>query len=398
VRRIENAEARFGVGRARGPIAALAVALLLIAAAAAATAGRAPAANPVAGDASWIWYVSDSGGSGAAIGRAARRHGLDAVFVKSGDGANYWSQFDHGLVRAIHDRGVDVCAWQFVYGNSPKKEARIGARAVDEGADCLIIDAESDYEGEYAAADTYLSKLRRAIGDDYPLALSSFPYVDYHPAFPYSVFLGPGGAQYNLPQLYWYAIGDPLVHAVRHTYAFNRPYDRPQFPVGQTWQDPPKRQLLGFRRLARAYGSKGVSWWSWQETRSKVWPRLTGRLRGSPPGPKPRVAYANLDRGDRGDLVVWAQQLLIGRRIHVRANGRYGRQTERGIRTVQRRESLPVTGAINDATWVALLKRKPAIMNWSKQGNPGALEGAAPPTASLVPLGDEIPTPRERVR
>ena len=65
---------------------------------------------------------------------------------------------------------------------------------------------------------------------------------------------------------------------------------------------------------------------------------------------------------------------------------------------MQRRESLPVTGAINDATWVALLKRKPAIMNWSKQGNPGALEGAAPPTASLAPLADEIPTPEERVR
>ena len=395
--RIENAAVRFGVEGARGPIAALAVAVVLLAAALAGGAGRAEAASPVAGDASWIWYVSDSGGSGATIGRAARRHGLDAVYVKSGDGSSYWSQFDHGLVRAIHDRGIDVCAWQFVYGNSPKKEARIGARAVEEGADCLIIDAEGDYEGRYAAAETYLSKLRRAIGDDYPLALSSFPYVDYHPAFPYSVFLGPGGAQYNLPQLYWYAIGDPLVHSVRHTYAYNRPYDRPQFPVGQTWQDPPKRQLLGFRRLAEAYGSKGVSWWSWQDTRRKVWPRLTGRLRGRPPGPKPKVAYANLDRGDRGDLVVWAQQLLIGRRIHVAANGRYGSKTERGVRTVQRRESLPVTGAINDATWVALLKRKPAIMNWSKQGNPGALEGAAPPTASGAPRAHPITPPQGKV-
>ena len=102
-----------------------------------------------------------------------------------------------------------------------------------------------------------MSKLRRAVGDDYPLALSSFPYVDYHPSFPYSVFLGPGGAQYNLPQLYWYAIGDPLAVSVRHTYAFNRPYGRPQLPVGQTWQDPPKGQVLDFRRLARAYGSTG---------------------------------------------------------------------------------------------------------------------------------------------
>jgi hypothetical protein len=46
----------------------------------------------------------------------------------------------------------------------------------------------------------------RKVGDAYPLALSSFPYVDYHPAFPYSVFLGQGGAQSNVPQLYWYAM------------------------------------------------------------------------------------------------------------------------------------------------------------------------------------------------
>ena len=396
--RIENAASRFGVEGARGPIAALAVAVVLLAAALAGGAGRAEAASPVAGDASWIWYVSDSGGSGAAIGRAARRHGLDAVYVKSGDGSSYWSQFDHGLVRAIHDRGIDVCAWQFVYGNSPKKEARIGARAVEEGADCLIIDAEGDYEGRYAAADTYLSKLRRAIGDDYPLALRSFPYVDYHPAFPYSVFLGPGGAQYNLPQLYWYAIGDPRRRRLRHTYAYNRPYDRPLPGRADPGRTRRSASCSASGGSPRPTAPKGVSWWSWQDTRRRVWPRLTGRLRGRPPGPKPKVAYANLDRGDRGDLVVWAQQLLIGRRIHVAANGRYGSKTERGVRTVQRRESLPVTGTINDATWVALLEAQTGDNELVEAGEPGCAGGRAPPTASLAPLADEIPTPEERVR
>ena len=44
-----------------------------------------------------------------------------------------------------------------------------------------------------AAADLYVDKLRRRIGSRFPTALTSFPYVDYHPALPYSVFLGPGG-------------------------------------------------------------------------------------------------------------------------------------------------------------------------------------------------------------
>jgi hypothetical protein len=352
----------------------------------------ADAANPLAGNASWVWYVDDSGGSGAAIGREARRHGLDAVYVKSGDGSNYWSQFDSGLVEAIHDRGVDVCAWQFVYGNDPQREARVAARAVDEGADCLIIDAEGDYEGEYAAADTYIDKLRRKVGGSYPLALSSFPYVDYHPAFPYSVFLGPGGAQSNLPQLYWHAIGDPLAASVRHTYAFNRPYGRPQYPVGQTWQDPPKAQILDFRRLARAYGSKGVSWWSWQETRKSVWPSLTGRAAGEPRGPKPRLEYADLDRDDRGDLVVWAQQLLQGGGFDAPASGRFGPKTERGVKALQRRESLPVTGGVDDATWVALLRDEPAKIDWSERGSPRALpSNAGASTADEIPRADQIP-------
>ena len=60
-----------------------------------------------------------------------------------------------------------------------------------------------------------MSTLRSQIGPDFPLALAAFPYVDFHPAFPFSVFLGPGGAQYNLPQLYWKTIGDSVDDGLR---------------------------------------------------------------------------------------------------------------------------------------------------------------------------------------
>ena len=145
----------------------------------------------------WIWYVSHSeGGSIPAIIARAKRNGIGTVYVKSGD-AGYalepvqprrWS-------RRLHAGGIDVCAWQFVYGDHPAAEARVGAISVQRGADCLVIDAEGDYEGKYAAADRYIRSLRAAIGDSYPLSLAGFPYVDYHPSFPYSVFFGPGGAQ-----------------------------------------------------------------------------------------------------------------------------------------------------------------------------------------------------------
>jgi len=57
--------------------------------------------------------------------------------------------------------------------------------------DCLVLDVEGQYEGKYAQASYYMSSLRSIVGADYPLGLASFPYVDYHPALPYSVFLGP---------------------------------------------------------------------------------------------------------------------------------------------------------------------------------------------------------------
>ncbi|MFN8112086.1 MAG: peptidoglycan-binding domain-containing protein [Solirubrobacterales bacterium] len=353
------------------------------------------AASPFRGNASWVWYVSASGGTAAGMAREAERRGLDAVYVKSGDGGNYWSQFDGGLVRQAHSHGLDVCAWQFVYGADSKREAKVGAAAAAAGADCLIIDAESDYEGRYAAAAKYMRSLRRRVGGQFPIGLSSFPYVDYHPALPYSVFLGPGGADANVPQLYWYAIGDPIAAAFRHTYAFNRPYDRPLFPVGQTWMDPPKRQVLDFRLLADAYGSRGVSWWSWQETGNRMWPRLTGRLRGTVPGPRPRREFATLAAGARGDLVVWAQEHLRGAGLDVPVDGRFGSRTRKAVKALQRQSGLPVTGTVDDATWPVLLSAEPEVPDWSRRGDPARV---APSSARIPARIAEIPAPWERLR
>src|SRR5262249_10567709 len=154
--------------------------------------------------------------------------------------------------------------WQFVYGNKAKGEAQQGARAVREGADCLVIDAEGQYEGKYKAARHYMSNLRDEGGDNYPLGLAGVPYVNLHRSFPYSVFLGKGGAQNNVPQMYWHTIGTSVKHIFSHTYKVNAPYKRPIYPLGQTYADPPRKQILDFRQTAKKYNAHGVSWWSWQ--------------------------------------------------------------------------------------------------------------------------------------
>ena len=73
----------------------------------------------------WVWYVSRSeGGSVAAIIARAKRNDVGTVYIKAGDGGGAWSQFSSGLVQALHRGGLSVCAWQFVYGDSPARRGQ----------------------------------------------------------------------------------------------------------------------------------------------------------------------------------------------------------------------------------------------------------------------------------
>jgi Putative peptidoglycan binding domain len=383
---------------------------LVVAALTAGTAGAATqtpppastAASPAVFDANgmWIWYVAKAnGGSPRRIAARARRHRIGTLFIKAGDGASAWSQFTPGLVRALKRRGLHVCAWVFVYGINPAGEARVSAEAVRRGADCLVIDAETSYEGRYAQASAYVSRLRAAIGDDYPLGLASFPYVHYHPAFPYSVFLGPGGAEFNLPQVYWRAIGASVDKAIATTYTYNRVYERPIDPLGQLYGKPPAHEVIRFRKLSLASGFGGVSWWSWQHATRRGFAAAGRRPLSAPGNYAPVGSYPVLEPGAAGDLVVWAQQHLVGGGyLDSTVTGRYGRLTVQAVRAFQAAADVPVTGTIDAPTWQQLLARiDPAPVAWRPRG-PGARARAAgrrlampaPASAALPAVRDEI--------
>jgi Putative peptidoglycan binding domain len=364
-------------------------------------AGSVPArATPLDGNGMWIWYVSASGGSADAIARKANRRDIDVVMIKSADAGNYWDQFSPELVDELHDAGIDVCAWQFVYGRGPRTEARRGADAVENGADCLLIDAEGHYEGRYKAADRYIDELRDRVGPEYPVGLASFPYVDYHPSFPYSVFLGEGAAQFNVPQMYWRTIGTSVRKIYAHTYDVNAPYERPIFPLGQTYLNVSRKSVLRFRKYARRYDAGGVSWWSWQETKGKEWrwvgKPLGGGGRGSRAAAREVPDYPDLGPGDAGDLVVWAQQHLAAHRYPVAIDGTLDPATTATIREFQSAEGLVPDGEIDDPTWRALLARDPVPVDWSR-GSPGAAAvPRVPDSASLDALELEFPHTPER--
>jgi len=320
----------------------------------------------------WMWYVSQSnGGDLTSIVDTARTYGLSTLMIKSGDGSTMWSQFNPQLVASLHANGLKVCAWQYVYGNQPIYEAEVGAAAVRDGADCLLIDAESEYEGKYVQAQEYMKKLRQLIGPGFPVGLAGFPYVDYHPAFPYSVFLGPGGAQYNVPQMYWPDIGTTVDSVYSHTYEFNTPYGRPIEPLGEVAGNPPPGQVVRFRQMSRAYGAAGVSWWDWQESSARDWTAVgqsVGNLRGFSSDPSMPTLSPRSD-GDvfAGDLVVWAQEHLYKAGEHVAIDGSFGSQTQTAVKSFQTAHGLPVTGLVDPTTWQALLSHQPANVTWSQR-------------------------------
>jgi len=352
------------------------------------SASPAPAAAPMNQDGMWIWYVSQSGGSAEAIARKAKNHDMRLVFIKSSDGASAWSQFTGDLVRGLHRRGMTVCAWQFVYGAYPLQEAKRGAEAERKGADCLVIDAESHYEGRYAAADKYMGALRKRVGPDYPVGFTSFPWVDYHPTLPYSVFLGRGGARFNLPQVYWKTIGTSVDNGLGHTYLWNLPYDRPILPLGQTYGNPSGDDLKRFRRLSAGYGAKGVSWWSWQETSSSEWNRIDGNVHR--PFPDPQRNFPRLSRGARGDTVLLLQELLRAWGRDVPVDGSFGDKTRRVLKSYQRAHGLTDSGVTDKPTWRELRERRPERIRWSRRGNPGFLRASK--LEAELPAALEMPS------
>jgi hypothetical protein len=338
-----------------------------------------PSGTVFDGSGMWIWYMDKSeGGDLDAIAARANAAGVKTVFIKSGDGATYWSQFSPLVVGGLKQRGLNVCGWQFVYGKVPSDEADVGARAAQSGAQCLVIDAESEYEGRYAEARTYMTRLRSQLQPGFPVGLTSFPYVDYHPGLPYSVFFA-GGADFNLPQVYWKDIGTSVDTAMQRTYVHNKIYGKPILPLGQSYSDPPPDQMKRFRQLAALYGSSGLSWWSWQASTQRGWDAVGAAVQPLT-DVQPSQDWPLLKKGSKGDETLWMQQHLAAADPTTPVSGTFDAATDTALRNFQAERGFPVTGTTDAATWQALLALTPKVARAS-----------TPRSASIAARKREIP-------
>jgi hypothetical protein len=318
---------------------------------------------PFAGSGMWIWQLPKSeGGDVNAIAARARAAGIGTVIIKAADGVDPWAQFNPALAQALHQLGLYACGYQFVHGDDPVGEAAVGAAVVRAGADCLVIDAETDYEGRYAQAQQYIGALRAAVGPSYPIGLTSYPYVDYHPRLPYSVFLAPGAAQVNVPQVYWKDIGGSVDAVSARTWAHNRIYGVPLAPLGQTYQSPAPAEIQRFRQVWAAYGAGGLSWWSWQATGASTWATLA--LGAGAPAALPDPGWPALSKGSKGDEVIWLQQHLVSFAPTVPVDGSFGASTVQALIAFQTSRGLPPSGETDPATWQAVLSLPLQPVDW----------------------------------
>ena len=223
----------------------------------------------------WIWYVDQSqGGDLPAIVATAHRHHIGTVYIKSGDGTTYWEQFSGPLVAELHRAGLKVCAWQFVYGNRPAAEARIGAAR--------------GRSRRRLPGDRRRGPVRRQVRRRRPLHRAP-PRRDRRrlPALPRRLplcGLPPGLPLLGLPRA-GRGDGQPAADVLEGHRHLGRTRSSPTptsttgsgggrssrsaRPTGRRAGSP----LRLFRRYSASYGAV-PSWWDWQETAPAEWGAL----------------------------------------------------------------------------------------------------------------------------
>jgi hypothetical protein len=326
--------------------------------------GVAPAAAsaPFHGTALWVSQVPAQT-TPQALGQDAVSDGVSGLYIKAGDGSTPNPQFTSMLVHGLKAGGVSVCAWTFIYGADPRAEAAVAIAAVHDGAQCLVVDAEGQYDGRYASAQLFVQEVRAHVGTHFPIGLAGQAEVLKHPTFPYSVFLGPGGFNFDLPQIYWKDLGVSVDQAFLASIGANAIYGRPIVPVGQLYGAPSTAAVARFRSLAAAYGCNGLSFFSLDAAQKASLLVLGGP---APPLSKHRAVPPTIRPGADGDQIVWAQELLNAAGARLPVGGFYGQQTSMAVANFQTRHRLLRNGILNPATWALLMRLHAKEPPWTK--------------------------------
>lgn len=233
----------------------------------------------------FIWKINNcESGNPNSIAVESQEAGLSHVLIKIANGI-YTYNYDWNLmvdlvppvVSALHDIGIQVWGWHYVYGDDPINEARIAIKRVqDLDLDGYVIDAEAEYKepGKTTAARNFMTELRSGLGMNMPIALSSYRYPSLHP-IPWSTFLER--CDYSMPQVYWMEANNPGAQLERTILEYETlDYNPPIIPVGAAFTEygwtPTNGEVQEFLDTARALNLPAANFWEWHNCREVVTP------------------------------------------------------------------------------------------------------------------------------
>ncbi|MBC8503688.1 MAG: nuclear transport factor 2 family protein [Anaerolineales bacterium] len=234
----------------------------------------------------YIWKIKDcENGDANQIANIAKAAGLSHVLIKIADGI-YTYNYDWNkrvdlvppVANALRARGIKVWGWHYLYGDNPSKEASIAVQRIKGlNLDGYVLDVEHQYKepGKATAAKTFMRDLRNGIGNNVPVALSSYRFPSLHP-IPWNEFLEK--CDYNMPQVYWMGAHNPGSQLARTLNEFaSLKYKPPIIPTGAAFTEhgwtPTTQDVQEFLVTARSFNLSAANFWEWWNARDVLTPK-----------------------------------------------------------------------------------------------------------------------------
>lgn len=266
----------------------------------------------------FLWILSRvEGGDPLKVAARAKAQGVSWVGVKVNDGAGnfntrpvkntYGSVISFAddllqpLVDALHDQGIQVFGWGYIYLSSPAREAQKSIDRVKKfGLDGYIVDAEVQWDHKPNEAAAYMNALRAGLPDT-SIGLCSFRFPTLHPEFPWLEALGH--ADYHCPQVYWANAHNSADQLSRSAQELTARKPLPIIPLGYAYQNetdatrPTQAEINAFHAKAQSMGLPGEGWYEWGDSIRAGVESFVGALRWGdvvipPPLPVPEYAPA----------------------------------------------------------------------------------------------------------
>lgn len=225
----------------------------------------------------WHWKgdsIAESSIEQFALNLKRRAPNVNAVWVKTSDGAEWMGEYDRSTlaingpadidrwVNVLNAHNLDFHAWCVPKGVDPDREtAIITATCRRPGVKSMILDVEpyaGFWQGGREGIRPYMLKIRRAIDGAFHIGMSVDPRAHhYNSIFPNEWYPFVNSLH---PQSYWETFRDSPSETLQATYDTWRGYGRPIIPALQA--DAALVDQVSAHTIAtQRYGATGVSWW-----------------------------------------------------------------------------------------------------------------------------------------